>query len=282
MSVPRRSALALAALALAAGTALVAPAGAASASESHTRAPLAALGDSYSSGEGAPPYEPASGTCDRSPLAWPRQVGVELGRPVDLLACSGAMTADVLHGSATQPNQIAALVALRPRPRAVTITIGGNDVGFGPVLGTCVLADCVSAVHDSERLAVTVLPGQLAATYAAIHAAVPRARLVVVGYPSLVPGSDAEVTGCPWLSTDERAAITRGGIVLDAVVALEAWRAHATYVDVRRAFRGHELCSKDPWLVPIGFAGAPPSAYAHPTPAGQAAIAAEVSAALGD
>lgn len=281
MPVPRRSALALVALALAAGTALVAPANA-SASESHTRAPLAGLGDSYSSGEGAPPYEPASGACDRSPLAWPRQVGAELGRPVDLLACSGAKTADVLQGSATQPDQIAALAALRPRPRIVTITIGGNDVGFGPVLAACVAADCVGAVHDSERLAVTVLPGRLAATYRAIHAAVPGARLVVVGYPSLVPRTDAEVTGCPWLTPDERAALARGARVLDAVIAVEAWRAHATYVDVRRAFRGHELCSKDPWLVPIGFPGVPPSAYAHPTPAGQAAIAGRVTAVLDD
>lgn len=282
MSVPRRSALALVALVLAAGSALVAPAGAASASESHARAPLAGLGDSYSSGEGAPPYEAASGTCDRSPLAWPRQVGAGLGRPVDLLACSGATTADVLQGSATQPDQIAALAALRPRPRLVTITIGGNDVGFGPVLATCVAANCVDAVHTSERLAVTVLPGRLAATYRAIHAAVPGARLVVVGYPSLVPRSDADVTGCPWLTPDERAALTRGARVLDGVIAVEAWRAHATYVDVRRAFRGHELCSTDPWLVPIGFPGVPPSAYAHPTPAGQAAIAGEVTAALDD
>jgi lysophospholipase L1-like esterase len=280
MSVPRRAALALVALTLAAGSALVAPA--ASASESHSRAPLAGLGDSYSSGEGAPPYEEASGPCDRSPLAWPRQVGAAIDRPVALLACSGAKTADVLHGSATQPDQIAALAALRPRPKVVTITIGGNDVGFGPVLATCVAADCVKAVHDSELLALTVLPGRLAETYRAVHAAVPRARLVVVGYPSLVPRSDAEVTGCPWLSSDERAALARGGRVLDAVIAVEAWRAHATYVDVRRAFRGHELCSKDPWLVPIGFPGVPPSAYAHPNPAGQAAIAAAVLAALDD
>ena len=33
---------------------------------------LAALGDSYSSGEGNPPFDASSGACHRSPQAWPR------------------------------------------------------------------------------------------------------------------------------------------------------------------------------------------------------------------
>jgi lysophospholipase L1-like esterase len=282
MPAVRRRGLALVALLAAAATTLAAgPAAAGERGGAEHRRPLAALGDSYSSGEGAPPFDPASDGCDRSPLAWPLQVAARLERPAALLACSGATTTDVLQPFKGQPAQVIQLAALRPRPRIVTITIGGNDVGFGPVLQACVAGDCQGAIAQSEVVTLTVLPGRLAETYRAIHRAAPGARLVVVGYPRLVPAKDSEVTGCPWLSTGERAALTRGGDLLDAVIAVEARRAHATFVDVRPAFAGHELCSAQPWLVPVGFPGVPPSSYAHPSPAGQAAIAARVTAVLG-
>jgi lysophospholipase L1-like esterase len=282
MPAVRRRSLALVALLAAATTLAAGPAAAGEPGEAGHSRPLAALGDSYSSGEGAPPFDPAADGCDRGPLAWPLRVAAALDRPGALLACSGATTKDVLQPFKGQPAQVAELAALRPRPRIVTITIGGNDVGFGPVLSACVADDCQASIRTSVVTTLTVLPGRLAQTYRAIHRAAPGARLVVVGYPRLVPATDAAVTGCPWLSSGERAALTRGGDRLDAVIAVEARRARATFVDVRPAFAGHELCSAQPWLVPIGFPDVPPSSYAHPSPAGQLAIAARVTAVLAE
>jgi lysophospholipase L1-like esterase len=245
----------------------------ASAHESHgSRGTLAALGDSYSSGVGTPDPDPSVPACYRTPLAWPNLVGAALHRQVENLACSGAQTKDITAPFGGQAAQTALLAALSPRPKIVTITIGGNDVGFARVLAECFASDCLSSVEQAEDAMVTVLPDQLATTYRAVEAAAPRARLVVVGYPRLFPTHQSDVTGCPWLTNDERRGLVQAGELLNAVIALEAWLAGATYVDVSRTLEGHELCTTDSWLVPLPTTGA-----AHPTEKGQQAIAAAVA-----
>jgi lysophospholipase L1-like esterase len=235
----------------------------------------AALGDSYSSGVGTPDPDPAVPACDRTPFAWPYQVGVALGWQTVNIACSGATTQDIVAPFGGQPAQTALLAALRPRPRVVSITVGGNDIGFGPVLAQCFVGNCTAAVAASEVAMVTLLPGRLARTYRAVEAADPRARLVVVGYPRLFPRSASAVTGCPWLSGRERRSLNHAAAVLDGVIAVEAFLAGATYVDIRDSLAGHELCTADSWLVPLPAPGA-----AHPTVQGQQAIAAVVTRAL--
>jgi lysophospholipase L1-like esterase len=241
----------------------------ASAGERHKPVTLAALGDSYSSGVGTPDPDPSSlPTCYRTPHAWPNLVAAALDWRVTNLACSGAQTQDITAPYGGQDAQTALLAALRPRPEVVTITIGGNDVGFAPVLVACFMGDCSSRITASERLVLTTLPGRLADTYRAVEAAAPRARLVVVGYPRLFPSDASAVVGCDWLSDAERTSLIQAGELLNAVIAAEAWLAGATYVDVSRTLAGHELCTKAPWLVPLPEAGA-----AHPTVEGQQAIA---------
>ena len=265
------AALAVVALALAAPPA--------SAHENHggRRVTLAALGDSYSSGVGTPHPDPAVPACYRTPYAWPNLVAAALHWQVQNLACSGAKTADITAPFGGQPAQTDLLAALRPRPRVVTITIGGNDVGFAPVLAACFVGDCRREVAASEVAAVTVLPDRLAATYRAVEAADPAARLVVVGYPRLFPrhASDVDPAACPWLSDAERRSLNRAAALLDAVIRAEAWLAGATFVDTTTALQGHELCTADPWLVPLPLPQA-----AHPTPAGQRALAGVVADAL--
>lgn len=141
----RRIALLSAGLA-AAALALAAPP--ASAHERHggPQVTLAALGDSYSSGVGTPDPDPTVPACYRTPHAWPNLVAAALHWQVVNLACSGAKTADITAPYGGQPAQTDLLAALRPRPQVVTITIGGNDVGFAPVLATCFVSDCRSAV----------------------------------------------------------------------------------------------------------------------------------------
>jgi lysophospholipase L1-like esterase len=229
---------------------------------------LAALGDSYSSGVGTADPDPSVPACYRTPHAWPTLVGAALGWQVVNVACSGAQTKDVTAPFGGQGAQTALLAALSPRPQVVTITIGGNDAGFGAVLSTCYLSDCRGAVAASDVAIVTVLPGRLAATYRAVEAAAPGARLVVVGYPRLFPARRSDVTDCGWLTNGERRALNHAGDLLNGVLAVEAWLAGATFIDVSRTLDGHELCSRDPWLVPLPDFGA-----AHPTDKGQHAIA---------
>lgn len=202
-----------------------------------------ALGDSYSSGVGTGVYDAASGACQRSPLSYP-PLWVAEHHPASFtfVACAGATTADV------RANQIS---ALRPITDLVTITIGGNDAGFGPVLQTCTVAKsdrtCLAAVDAAEAFERTVLRDRLARTYAAIRAAAPRAHVVVLGYPRLfeLTPSCADPLA-PNLT--RRSKLNEGADVLDSVIRSASQQHAFGFTDVRDRFAGHGVCSANPWI----------------------------------
>jgi len=203
-----------------------------------------ALGDSYSSGVGTGVYDPASGDCRRSPLSYPPLwAGQNQPASFGFVACSGARTDDVLA------NQIS---ALQTNTDLVTITIGGNDVGFAAVLGTCTFAEsdrtCFAAVDTAEAFARSALPGRLSRTYAAIRSAAPDARVIVLGYPrlfELTPGCDDPLA--PNLARRER--LNEGSDVLNTVIQKTVSEQPGfSFADVRSRFAGHGVCSADPWI----------------------------------
>src|SRR5262249_19879381 len=137
-----------------------------------------ALGDSYSAGVRAPPsdLDPA---CQRSSQSYPPLWAAE-HHPASFrfVACSGARTTDVL---------VSQIPALQSGTNLVTITIGGNEAGFAPVLQTCTLAandlTCAAVVNVAEIFVLFVLPELLAQTYTAIHHAAPPAQRAALGDP---------------------------------------------------------------------------------------------------
>jgi lysophospholipase L1-like esterase len=200
----------------------------------------AALGDSYSSGVGADDYDLASGTCLRGshayPVLWKAAHAVS---SFSFVACGGATTDTV---RSTQLGVLNAATTL------VTITVGGNDLGFANVVITCktgTTSACASAVAGAENQARTVLPAKLAATYADIKAKAPNARLVVLGYPRLF-----ETTSCGLLSMSpaNRTVLNQGADVLESVIQARASAAGATYVSANSWFDGHRVCAARPWI----------------------------------
>ncbi len=109
------------------------------------------LGDSYSSGEGAPPF--LEGTAGRGAENWCHRStnaygAVIWGDQTDLVACSGAVTADFTGsqhsgGGTVEPQQdaLAALVRGDEGPDAVLLTFGGNDIGFSTIVKKCMFGD---------------------------------------------------------------------------------------------------------------------------------------------
>ncbi|MGK5741827.1 SGNH/GDSL hydrolase family protein [Micromonospora sp. URMC 103] len=230
----RRALAALAALLTATLGAVFAVPGTAQAAPVH----YVALGDSYSSGVGAGPYDWS--TCLRSqksyaPL-WAAAHGVA---SFAFPACGGAVTADVIN------DQVG---ALSTGTTLVTVTIGGNDAGFADVITSCRFGStstCTNAVNESRAFATATLPGRLDATYAAIRTRAPNARLVVLGYPRLF-----ELNSCGWLamSVYKRTILNEAADVLATVIAGRAAAAGATFVDTRPSFAGHGVCAGDPWI----------------------------------
>jgi lysophospholipase L1-like esterase len=217
-----------------------------------------ALGDSYASGLGAGHY--SGGSCDRSSGAYP-QLWANANHPASFafVACSGATTTDVIN------NQISALSAATT---LVSVTIGGNDVGFSSVMETCVLgstSDCVNAVNQAEAEARSQLPGALNTLFGDISARAPRATVVVTGYPEFYDLSRS--SGCIGLSTTDHTALDGGADLLDSVISTAAEQAGFAYAAVRSAFTGHEICDSSSWLHSVDWLNLGDS-Y-HPTASGQ-------------
>ena len=231
----------------------VAPAGAQSAVR------YVALGDSYSAGLGAGDY--SGGSCDRSAQAY-SALWAAANDPVSYVfqACSGATTSSVLSSQ---------LSVLSSATTLVSITVGGNDVGFSSVMETCVLlptSSCVSAVGQAESEISADLPGELDSVLSAISAGAPNARVVVLDYPD--PYDLSKSSSCLGLSTTDRTDLNQGANELDGQIQAAAARYGDVFADVRAAFAGHEICDSGSWLNSVDWLDL--GASYHPTAAGQA------------
>ncbi|MEV4615978.1 SGNH/GDSL hydrolase family protein [Kitasatospora sp. NPDC049258] len=276
--------------------------------------PYAALGDSYTSGLQVPPQQGTPKGCARSGANYPSLVAARLdlaGPDFRDVSCSGARTADLTaaqqtSGGANPPQ----LDALTPATRLVTLGIGGNDVGFMDVLGRCALESVKRSVASAltERPAAAA-PGaeapcqeyytgadgadqvgrrieatgpKLAEAVAAIRQRAPRARVLVVGYPALLPADPAAcaVTLGPGVAPGDVAFLAREQQQLNAVLRRAAEGAGARFVDTYAPSVGHDMCAGEAerWVEPP--MPSPGLAALHPNAKGEAAMAAAVLAVV--
>jgi lysophospholipase L1-like esterase len=255
--------------------------------------PLIALGDSYSSGEGVPPFVDGTATrfdtCHRSPFAWPLLVARDESRPALSYACSGALTGDVVDGrdEGEPERRVAQIRGLAGQaPAIVTLTIGGNDVGFKSVLTRCFApGDCrrffTAGGTDVLESRIEALEGRLPAFYRRVAAAAPGAQLVVAGYPRIFATRRALLT-CGGivnaLSPAEARYLNDKSASLNAAIQRAAALARVRFVDVTDALAGHEIsCRTHVWVHRLN---AHLSYSFHPTRPGHRAIAQVVEAAL--
>ncbi|MDQ6949268.1 MAG: SGNH/GDSL hydrolase family protein [Actinomycetota bacterium] len=120
-----------------------------------------ALGDSYASGEGASSFDfstniPGVNMCHRATNGWVQKVAkaANLGAP-DFAACSGALIDDLyapslingndapVAGNVREKAQLDHLNTVGPGastpPKLVTLSLGGNNIGFPDVLADCIV-----------------------------------------------------------------------------------------------------------------------------------------------
>ena len=132
----------------------------------------------------------------------------------------------------------------------VTITAGGNNLGFGDIITACgaamanptaAAAACDKASADAAaKIASGQLAGEVASMIQSVKAAAPNAKIVVTGYPYLydpVPLDPAD----PMSVFIYQATLLADG--LNASIAGAAGATGAEYVDVRAAFAGHGINS---------------------------------------
>lgn len=227
-----------------------------------------ALGDSFAAGVGAGrrragPY--------RTDAGYPVEVARRTGLEVAYQAVLGATSADVVRDQ---------LGPLTRRTRLVTISLGGNDAGFVPVLLECVKPAWMSrsdeVVDEALALARAELPSRLRTVHEAVRTAAPDARVVVTGYPHLFNG----VSDChplTFVTVAEMRRLAEAADLLHGIVAAAAHEAGAEVVDVRERFAGHLVCDSPEWLNGLSW---PLEESYHPNLAGHVAYAGAVLDAL--
>jgi lysophospholipase L1-like esterase len=239
------------------------PAAAASASQ------YVGLGDSYSSGVGTRVFYSESGSCKRSPEAYPPKVAAAKGYTLSFQACSGAKTTDV---NANQLGTLSSSTAL------VTITIGGNDAGFSNVIINCALYyfTCGSAISEANSFIANKLGALLDTTYNNIRSRATTAHVVVIGYPHLFTDTGA-TCNANFLTSSNEKKLNETADKLDAKIK-ERVEAHGfSFLDPRSAFKAHAVCSSEEWL--NGQSNPLEESY-HPNVKGQKQFTTEVQAVL--
>ena len=224
-----------------------------------------ALGDSYASGYGVPPY---TATCGRSDAAYAVQIDGRMKIDLDdFVACAGATTTSLVSGHQ--------LDALDADTDLVTLTIGGNDIGWSSTIGACLLGtdpQCAGSIALTRGKISNLLPGVLDTVYAQVSQHAPDARVLVVGYPRLFSPEYGAFLGA---SPAEQDALNDGADLLNAVIAQAATRHGFGFVDVTKRFDGHGVNAPEAWVRgPFD-----PAAF-HPNQDGYAAYTAAVTAAV--
>lgn len=248
-----------------------------------------ALGDSFAAF--GPTDVPTSGPegCLRSVADYPAVVADLTGaHTVVDVTCGGARTVDM-----TAP-QIAATApqfdALTPDTDLVTVSIGGNDIGFGDIVrcvattpsapdrGGPAAAPCRDRLGTGVAAALDGLGARLDAVHAGIRDRAPRARVVVTGYLPLVPAEG----GCDFTDTFAAGDLEWTRDVTDRVnrvVAAAAQRAGVPMAMPADADSRHACAPADRRYT--DFTGAETGSHPmHPTAAGQRAVGAAVAGLL--
>jgi len=253
-----------------------------------------ALGDSYTSGPGIPRQTAESGGCQRSDHNYPHLVADALGvdRFTDA-SCAGATTAHMaapqpLPGGLTNGPQ---LDALTPDVDLVTLGIGGNDIGFASIAVTCAGLSVLLPLGapcrrhymrhgDEVGRRIEAAAPKVAAVLAAIRERAPAARVLVVGYPVILPATGygcwpvmpIAVGDVPWLRGVEGR--------LNAMLADAAADAGAGFVDTYTSSVGHDVCRLPGRKWVEGFLPTAPASAVHPNALGMANSARQVLAAV--
>jgi lysophospholipase L1-like esterase len=231
-----------------------------------------ALGSSIASGYGIS----VQSACGRSSRDYPQLVAAKFGLKLVDVTCGAAVIPNVVDTKqGTFPPQIDAVTA---DTKLITISVGGNDIGFNGTALACGDPATVCKAPANLDAELAALPGQLQSMVAKIRAKAPSARIVFVTYPREMPE-----TNCPAMSLDdaELAMLRSMGDKLESTFVKVFARSDVVFVDPYVVPGDHTVCAAasarwtNGYTVPTG-AG---FAY-HPTALGHQEMAKLVEQAL--
>lgn len=250
-----------------------------------------ALGDSFTSGPLIPLQTGNPPGCLRSNRNYPSLVAETFGAGVTLrdVSCSGATTEDLSEPQVTQlgtnPPQFEALDA---DVMLVTLGIGGNDIGFAGIIGECAARSprqpFRSACEDfytaggSDRLAQRIdeAAPKIAAALDEIEERSPDARVLLVGYPVILPDSGPGCFPVVPFSPGDVEYLRETEKRLNTMLESEADAAGVDYVDTYTRSIGHDVCQLPGRKWVEGLVPTAPAAPVHPNALGMISMSTAV------
>jgi lysophospholipase L1-like esterase len=250
-----------------------------------------ALGSSMAAGPGIRPR--AAGApwwSGRSAHNYAHLVAARLNLELIDVTFSGATTAHVLADHQRgQPPQI---TALDGSESLVTVTIGGNDVGYIPLLMAASLPHTARRLpllggriselldRDTRDRALAEVFHSLCAIGAALRERAPGARVCFVDYLTMLPPAG---TPAPPLTQTDADLGRHVAATLERLTAEAATATGCEIVRAAAASREHHAWSAEPWTTRPAMYGLPlpgRPAPLHPNGAGMRAVAELVAAQL--
>jgi GDSL-like Lipase/Acylhydrolase family len=222
-----------------------------------------ALGDSYVAGPFIPnPVLPLG--CLKSSNNYPRLTAPRIALPLRDASCSGAKTTHMTQPQNVDPDgpNPPQFDRLRADTSVVSLTIGGNDIGFSEIAQSCITynpfsSPCrnryASGGRDEISDRITATAPLVDAVLDGIRQRSPTAEVFVLDYPAIFPETG---NGCwpqvpisyrdaPYLRAKQRE--------LNQMVADQAAANGATLVGWYQASIGHDSCkgSSTRWVEPL-------------------------------
>jgi hypothetical protein len=249
------------------------------------------LGDSYVAGPLIPNVIGSPYGCIRSDHNYPHLAAPSIGLSLRDPSCSGATTDDMTQPQSVDPDgpNPPQFNSLDSATSVVSLTIGGNDIGFSSIAESCITYNPFShpckdkydsgGVDQIHNRIVATAP-KVAAVLQGIHSRSPSARVFVVNYPAIFPETGY---GCwpqmpigyqdvPYLRAKEQE--------LNQMLATQAAANGASLVSWYSASIGHDACKSSSvrWVEPLvpGNSAAP----IHPNLAGMTGASSVLVAAV--
>lgn len=251
-----------------------------------------ALGSSMAAGPCIRPRDKSAPfQAARSAANYPHLAAERLGLDLVDVTYSGATTAHVLTDRQNSaPPQIDALDGSET---LVTVTIGGNDVGYIPLLTVAALPHavrCLPVLGGSMRemldptardRALVAVADSLIEVGRTIRERAPRARVLFVDYLTVLPPAKQDASP---LSGEDAALGRRVAATLERLTSEAADATGCGLVRASDASVDHHAWSADPWTTKPSRYGLPTPGRpfpAHPNAAGMRAAADLVVAEAG-
>jgi lysophospholipase L1-like esterase len=253
-----------------------------------------AMGDSYTAAPRIPKQttKQTPAACGQSESNYPHDIQKMIeSKSFSDRSCSSATVTNLytpqrVRGGSNYPQGI----DLKADTQLVTLGIGGNDIPLTQLLSYCIKeaspeapCDPASAVQQagaSFEDAIVALERIFPDVFSGIKQRAPKAVVVLVGYPQILPEGDESCVAKTHISVEGMSYVNEQVQKLNSLLKSQATKNAQHYVDTYGPSKGHDACQEPSkrWVEPIDAQGrADPF---HPNKVGQTNFALLVMAEL--